>query len=233
MLMKLLVSVFERARSKLPVTRSNNYISSDSDIEITKPNKSNFTSGSFIQHQPRSSLSKWLCTTPISIDKPISSLRSNKVRRSSSWRSLRERGNNSIPSRTYSVDELHRSNKQFPKPRRRDPSHSPIKSHTYSVPSHTRFDRLSLVNYSNPKKRSPRRKQIDQQILSTLSHHSGGGDSGYSEESFATRSFQRPFHTSCPHCHCEQRSSFNNYKKKFFNRIITVRYTKIPRKFII
>jgi hypothetical protein len=79
---------------------------------------------------------------------------------------------------------------------------------------HTRFDRLSsnLVDYSNPKKKSPRRKQ-QQQIFSTLSHHSGGGDSGYSEESFATRSYQRPLHTSCPHCHCEQRSSFNNYQK--------------------
>ncbi len=102
-------------------------------------------------------------------------------------------------------------------------SHSPIKSLTYShrkcsndAPSHTRFDRLSstLVNYSNPKKKSPHRKHVDQQqIFSTLSRHSGGGDSGYSEESFATRPFQRPSHTSCPHCHCEQRSSFDNYKK--------------------
>ncbi len=68
------------------------------------------------------------------------------------------------------------------------------------------------MNYSNSKKKSPRRKQFEQQVFSTLSHHSGG-DSGYSEESFATKSFQRPLHTSCPHCHCEQRSSFNNYKK--------------------
>jgi len=91
--------------------------------------------------------------------------------------------------------------------------HSPIKNLTYShgSRSHTRFDRLSstLVNYSNIKTQSPHRKQI----FSTLSHQSGGGDSGYSEESFATRSFQRPLHTSCPHCHCERRSSFNNYKK--------------------
>lgn len=46
---------------------------------------------------------------------------------------------------------------------------------------------------------------------------SGGGDSGYSEESFATTtisSLKRPLHTSCPHCHCEQRSSFNHYQQK-------------------
>jgi hypothetical protein len=50
--------------------------------------------------------------------------------------------------------------------------------------------------------------------------NSGGGDSGYSEESFATTtnsSYIRPFHTSCPHCHCEQHSSFNNYKKSIEN----------------
>jgi hypothetical protein len=102
-------------------------------------------------------------------------------------------------------------------------SHSPSIGSTSShrklsngATSHTRFDRLSstLVQYPDPKKKSPRRtnrKHIEQQIFSTLSHHSNG-DSGYSEESFATRSFRRPLHTSCPHCHCEQRSSFNNYK---------------------
>jgi hypothetical protein len=89
MLMKLLVNVFDRAKSKLTVTRSNTRLPSgwckytidiiiifsfhiDSDIEITnfdvKPNK---YKSSIIQHQPRSSLSKWLCTTPISIDKPV------------------------------------------------------------------------------------------------------------------------------------------------------------------
>ncbi len=166
----------------------------------------------------------------IIFDLQISSLRSNKIRRSNSWRSLKERGNHSITSRAYSVDELHRNHKQFQKSRRRDciffpsfffvhiisilASHSPIKNLSYShrkcsndVPSHTRFDRLSstLVNYSNPKKQSLHRKQFDQPIFSTLSHHSGGGDSGYSEESFATK--------SCPHCHCQQRSSFHNYRK--------------------
>lgn len=86
MLMKLLINVFERARSKLTVTHSNNHVLSglfsifptfynniflfpiDSDIEIT-----NFDSktSSIIQDQPRSSFSKWLCTTPTSIDKPV------------------------------------------------------------------------------------------------------------------------------------------------------------------
>jgi len=91
-----------------------------------------------------------------------------------------------------------------------------------STTSHTRFDRLSstLINYSDTNKKSHRRKngkQNDQQIFATLSRHSGGGDSGYSEESFATRSYRRPLHTSCSHCHCEQRSSFNNYKKLRIN----------------
>jgi hypothetical protein len=107
-------------------------------------------------------------------------------------------------------------------------SHSPIISLTHQrrklsdcngAIRHTRFDRLSstLVNYSDKNKhlsrKSQRRKQFEQQIFSTLSRNSGGGDSGYSEESFATRSCRRPLHTSCPHCHCERRSSFNNYKK--------------------
>ncbi|CAF3166007.1 unnamed protein product, partial [Rotaria sp. Silwood2] len=192
----------------------------------TKSNRQISSSGTIIiQQQPRSSLSKWLCTTPASIDRPISSSRSNKVRRTSSWRSLKERTNNSITSRTFSVDELHRNNKQFQNIQRRHPSPSSMTglSHCQQQLSndgtnHTRFDRLSstLVNYSDTKKKIQRRnnrKQFEQQIVSTLSHHSGGGDSGYSEENFATRSFKRSLHTSCPHCHCEQRSSFNNYKK--------------------
>jgi hypothetical protein len=57
------------------------------------------------------------------------------------------------------------------------------------------------------------------QLPVRLSRHnmsSTGADSGYSEDSFAlTRnsSHTRPLHTSCPHCHCEQRSSFSNYRK--------------------
>ncbi len=42
--------------------------------------------------------------------------KSHKVRRSSSWRSLKERGNNYIghfTSRTLSVDELHRNEKNL------------------------------------------------------------------------------------------------------------------------
>jgi hypothetical protein len=97
MLIKLLVSVYERARSKLTSTRSNSRISSglfytfsfisfntilnhkkllsilfftDSDIETTNfdPNSIKQISSSgplIIQQQPRSSLSKWLCTTPV------------------------------------------------------------------------------------------------------------------------------------------------------------------------
>ena len=96
-------------------------------------------------------------------------------------------------------------------------SHSPTKNLTYShsTRNHTRFDRLSstLVTYSNSTKNSSHRKQCEQQLFSTLSYHSGEADSGYSEESFPTKSIQQRLHRSCPHCHCEQRSSFNNYKK--------------------
>ncbi|CAF0956533.1 unnamed protein product [Rotaria sordida] len=230
MLMKLLVSAFERARSKLIVERSNDRIRSDSNIKINNIDlKSNGEISSseifIIQQQPRSSLSKWLCTTPASIDRSISSSRSNKVRRTSSSRSMKERTNNSISSRTLSVDELHRNNKQFQNIQRRhlSPSSMTGVSHcrqklSNDTTSHIRFDRLSstLVNYSDTKKKSQRRnnrKQFEQQIFSTLSHHSGGGDSGYSEESFVTKSFKHSLHTSCPHCHCIQHSSFNNYKK--------------------
>ena len=150
---------------------------------------------------------------------------------------MRERGNNiSINSRTYSVDELHRNHPQFNRLRRRDGkliillslsnilvilvSQSPLKNLpsqsrrklSADPPSHTRFDRLStnLIDYSNTKKN----KSSHAQVFSTLSHHSNGADSGYSEESFLTsRTCQRPIHTSCPHCHCEQRSSFNSYQK--------------------
>ncbi|CAF1103081.1 unnamed protein product [Adineta ricciae] len=225
MLMKLIVNVFERAKSKLTLAHSNEGVSSESDLESTdfdfKPNKYKSSSGIFcVRQQPRSSASKWLCTTPTTIDKSILSTRSTRVRRSSSWRSLKERSTNPISSRTLSVDELHRNHKQSHKTKRNDfldVSHKRQKSPT-GAKSSMRFDRLSstLVQYTDPNRKTLRRvsrQQNDQQGFSTLSRSSGGGDSGYSEESFATRSFRRPLHTSCPHCHCERRSSFNNYKK--------------------
>jgi len=97
--MKLLVSVFERAKSKITSTRSSGRISSglflnfsfhhlkktivsilnieiyflflDSDNEFnTNNSKQISSSGSLIiLQQPRLSLSKWLCTNPSSIDK--------------------------------------------------------------------------------------------------------------------------------------------------------------------
>lgn len=72
-----------------------------------------------------------------------------------------------------------------------------------------------LVSHS-PILNSKCRNSHPQSILTRNNTHSGGGDSGYSEESFATTtvsSSKRPLHTSCPHCHCEQRSSFNQYEK--------------------
>lgn len=156
---------------------------------------------------------------------------------------MKDRGHNSISSRTFSVDELHRNNKQFQNTQSHQrtrfscflrvitnfistlvsPSTVTTPTHrcqqfTDSTTSNPPFDRLSStpINYSHSKKNSHRqnsRKQFEQQICPTLSHHSGGGDSGYSEESFAGKPFKRAIHTSCPHCHCEQRSSFNNYKK--------------------
>lgn len=85
------------------------------------------------------------------------------------------------------------------------------------------FDRLSstFMNYSEKEKaiisnKSHRRLKQQQSFFSRKNTSSGGGDSGYSEDSFATTTLSsrtRPLHTSCPHCHCEQRSSFHNYKK--------------------
>ncbi len=98
--MKLLVSVFERAKSKITSTHSNGRISSGlfkkhffSSIKFFRENYSNifffrfldsdnesdtntsrqiFSTGpSIIHQQPRSSLSKWLCTNPSSIDKSV------------------------------------------------------------------------------------------------------------------------------------------------------------------
>ncbi|UJR38409.1 hypothetical protein I4U23_031077 [Adineta vaga] len=215
-----------------------------------------FSSGpSIIHQQPRLSLSKWLCTSPPSINKsnPSSSSKSHKVRRSSSWRSLKERGNNYLnhfTSRTLSVDELRQTTKQYAKinslrkreHHRRDFSHSPVSSLTSSskklsgynanrlfncdasrsLSTNARhFDRFSstLVNYSDKEKvmasNKSHRRLKHHQIFSRNNTNSGGGDSGYSEDSFATTtlsSYTRPLHTSCPHCHCEQRSSFHNYK---------------------
>ncbi|CAF1387065.1 unnamed protein product [Adineta steineri] len=261
MLIKLLVNVFERAKSKLTSTRSNDRSLSDSDNEIDSNNSKQIFSSrpSIIHQQPRLSISKWLCTSPPSINKSISSSKFNKLRRSSSWRSLKERGNNYIghlTSRTLSFDELHRNDKQHQKNNssrkrqynRRQLSHSPILNLTSQRPKLStantiylsnsdtsknlpttakHFDRLSttLVKYSDKDKKptlstkSYRRNQ--QQILTRNNTSSGGGDSGYSEESFATTTLssyiRRPLHTSCPHCHCEQRSSFKNYKKSTEN----------------
>lgn len=88
------------------------------------------------------------------------------------------------------------------------------------------FDRLSstLVHYSENDAQSlpaaplstKSHRRSKQQTFARNNTSSGGGDSGYSEESFATTtlsSYTRPLHTSCPHCHCEQRSSFHNYKR--------------------
>ena len=61
----------------------------------------------------------------------------------------------------------------------------------------------------------PSNRRTKQQVFARNNTNSGGGDSGYSEDSFATTtlsSHTRPLHTSCPHCHCEKRSSFHSYK---------------------
>ncbi|CAM4839186.1 unnamed protein product [Rotaria magnacalcarata] len=76
MLMKFLVSAFERARSKLTVARSDERVRSDSHIKISnidsKFNRQNESSGAFIiQRQPRLSLSKWLCSTPIITNRSV------------------------------------------------------------------------------------------------------------------------------------------------------------------
>ena len=86
--------------------------------------------------------------------------------------------------------------------------------------AHQRFDRLSTNFYNqndskqiNINENLLRKSQQNLEILSRPILNSAGADSGYSEESFPSRSTHRPSHTSCPHCHCEQRSSFNNYQK--------------------
>ncbi|CAF3516404.1 unnamed protein product [Rotaria sp. Silwood1] len=259
MFMKLLVNVFERAKSKITSTRSVGRIPPDFDDEFD-PNDSKQISSfdsSITNQQPRSSLSKWLCTTPAPSNKSILSSKPNKVRRSTSWRSLKERGSSCIEhftSRTLSVDELNRNDKQHQKKNslrkqeynRRDLSHSPISNSTHqrqktsglnrirlsncdasiSLPiSHKRFDRLSstFINYSDRNKKqnlSTKSHRRNYQEIFSINHtNSAGGDSGYSEESFSTTtsSYTRPLHISCPHCHCEQRSSFNNYKKSIEN----------------
>ena len=77
---------------------------------------------------------------------------------------------------------------------------------------------ISLSNNLSNRKCSS--KKLNEKILLRTNTNSGGGDSGYSEDSFVTTtisSLKRPLHTSCPHCHCEQRSSFKNYKKSIEN----------------
>lgn len=95
-----------------------------------------------------------------------------------------------------------------------------------SINSHKKSIRLSNIDSTTSLSRKPKRfnrllsRKNDQDIYIRNNTNSGGGDSGYSEESFATTrisSLKRPLHTSCPHCHCEQRSSFNNYKKSIEN----------------
>ena len=54
-----------------------------------------------------------------------------------------------------------------------------------------------------------------------LSCHSGGVDSGYSEENFPIRSYKRLLHTRCPYCYCERSLSFNNNRKKLRNNSST------------
>ncbi|CAF2503419.1 unnamed protein product [Rotaria sp. Silwood2] len=259
MFMKLLVNVFERAKSKITSTRSisRNLPDSDDEFDPNNSKQMSLSGSSITNQQPRSSLSKWLCATPAFSNKSILSSKPNKVRRSTSWRSLKERGSNYIEhftTRTLSVDELHRNDKQYQKNtslrkqeyNRRDLSHSPVSNSTHqhqktsgrnrirlsncdastSLPtSHKRFDRLSstFVNYSDRYKRqnssTKSHRRNNQEIYSINNKYNAGGDSGYSEESFSTTtsSHTRPLHISCPHCHCEQRSSFNHYKKSIEN----------------
>lgn len=68
---------------------------------------------------------------------------------------------------------------------------------------------------------------VQQQPVSRVTRqntNSAGGDSGYSEENFGLirhSSQFRSLHKSCPHCHCEQRSSLiNNYSNKTNRQIL-------------
>jgi hypothetical protein len=104
--MKLLVSVFERAKSKITSTRSTGRISSglfknfspsvqlnhsvsntltyflflDSDNEFDTNNSKPISSSGplIIQQQPRLSLSKWLCTNPSSVEKSVREMKGKK-----------------------------------------------------------------------------------------------------------------------------------------------------------
>lgn len=230
--MKLIVNVFERAKSKLTSAHSINRISSDSDNESDKNHFKDISSSGplIIQQQPRLSLSKWLCTNSSSVGRSILSSKSNKVRRSSSWRSLKERANNNnnnshgyFTSRTLSADELHRNQKinSIQKQPNHQISNSPVicSNRQRQKASGLNSIRLSNCDASISLSTTNSNKQFhrlsskkSQQSISRKQMHSGGGDSGYSEESFVS-SLKRPLHTSCPHCHCEQRSSFNHYQK--------------------
>ena len=107
MLMKLIVSVFERAKSKITSTRSTGRVASglfetfmqkktlfnikyfktlyfiyflDSENEFDSNNSKqiNSSSGPYVIHQPpRLSLSKWLCTNPSSVDKSVGEIENN------------------------------------------------------------------------------------------------------------------------------------------------------------
>ena len=84
--------------------------------------------------------------------------------------------------------------------------------------SHKRFNCLSSKWINHQRKQNlliTSLEENNQQIFSRNNTSSRGGDSGYSEESFAvtTSPYSRPFHTSCPYCRCEQRSSFTNYRR--------------------
>jgi hypothetical protein len=104
--MKLIVSVFERAKSKITSTRSTGRVASglfetfmqkktlfnikyfktlyfiyflDSENEFDPNNSKPITSsGPFVIHQqPRLSLSKWLCTNPSSVEKSVGEIENN------------------------------------------------------------------------------------------------------------------------------------------------------------
>ena len=101
-----------------------------------------------------------------------------QVRRSSSWRSLKDRPH--LSSRTRSVDELDRK--------------------------------------ASKERHRTRPPSISQ----------GGADSGYSEDSLPAG--LRPLHMSCPHCHCEQHSSFSTYPKSVKDLSTSVSSTTIDDK---
>lgn len=117
------------------------------------------------------------------------------------------------------MDEIHRNQKNSSirkkqQQQNQQRAHSPVVNliHQRQKPSGLNSIRLSNCDASTSLSTDSRSSKK----TSRNNTHSGGGDSGYSEDSFATTTFsssKRPLHTSCPHCHCEQRSSFQNYRK--------------------